>query len=69
MFTEQNSDLKKTRKTTRPFRYNLNEIPYDYTVEVINRFKELDMIDRVPEEILTKLRDIVQEAVIRTIPK
>ena len=69
MFTEQNSDLKKTGKTTRPFRYNLNEIPYDYTVEVISRFKELDLIDRVPEEILTEVRDIVQEAVIRTIPK
>ena len=69
MFTEQNSDLKKTGKTTRPFRYNLNEIPYDYTVEVISRFKELDLIDRVPEEILTEVRDIVQETVIRTIPK
>ena len=69
MFTEQNSDLKKTGKTTRPFRYNLNEIPYDYTVEVISRFKELDLIDRVPEEILTEVCDIVQEAVIRTIPK
>ena len=69
MFTEQNSDLKKTGKTTRPFRYNLNEIPYDYTVEVISRFKELDLIDRVPEEILTEVRDIVQEAVIRNIPK
>ena len=46
-----NSDLKKVRKTTRPFRYDLNQIPYDYTVEVTNRFKGLDLIDRVPEEL------------------
>ena len=57
--------MKKVGKTTRPFRYDLNQIPYDYTVEVRNRFKGLDLIDRVPEELWTK----VQEAVIRTIPK
>ena len=55
-------------KTTRPFRYNLNQIPYDYTVEVINRFKGLDLIDRVPEELWMEVHDIVQEAVIKTIP-
>ena len=61
--------LKKVGKTTRPFRYDLNQIPYDYTVEVTNRFKGLDRIDRVPEELWTEVHDIVQEAVIRTIPK
>ena len=61
--------LKKVEKTTRPFRYNLNQIPYDYTVEVRNRFKGLDLIDRVPEELWTGIHDIVQEAVIKTIPK
>ena len=61
--------LKKAGKTTRPFRYDLNQIPYDYTVEVTNRFKGLDLMDRVPEELCTKIRDIVQEAVIKTIPK
>ena len=62
--------MKKLGKTTRPFRYDLNKIPYDYTVEVTNRFKGLDLIDRVPEEELwTEVRDIVQEAVIKTIPK
>ena len=61
--------LKKVGKTTRPFRYDLNQIPYDYTVEVTNRFKGLDLIDRVPEEQWTEVRDIVQEAVIQTIPK
>ena len=61
--------LKKVRKTTRPFRYDLNQIPYDYTVEVTNRFKGLDMIDRVPEELWMKVHDIVQETVIKTIPK
>jgi len=61
--------LKKVGKTTRPFRYDLNKIPYDYTVEVINRFKGLDLIDRVPEELWTEVRDIVQEAVINTTPK
>ena len=57
------------RKTTRPFRNDLNQIPYDYTVEVTNRFKGLDLIYRVPEELWTEVRDIVQEAVIKTIPK
>ena len=61
--------LKKVGKTTRSFRYDLNQIPYDYTVEMTNRFKGLDLIDRVHEELLTEVRDIVQEAVIKTIPK
>ena len=61
--------MKKAGKTTRPFRYDLNQIPYDYTVEVTNRFKGLDLMDRVPEELCTKIRDIVQEAVIKIIPK
>ena len=56
-------------ETTRPFRYDLNQIPYDYTVEVTNRLKVLDMIDRVPEELWTEVHDIVQEAGIKTIPK
>ena len=64
-----NSDLKKVGKTTRPLRYDLNQIPYDYTVEVTNRLKGLGLIDRVPEELLTEDHDIVQEAVIKTIPK
>ena len=55
--------------TTRPFRYDLNQIPYDYTVEVRNRFKGLDLIDRVPEELWSKVRDIVQETEIKTILK
>ena len=53
--------MKKVGKTTRPFRYNLNQIPYDYTVEVRNRFKGLDLIDRVPDELWTEVCDIVQE--------
>ena len=61
--------MKKVGKTTRPFRYDLNQIPYNYTVEVRNRFKGLDLIDRVPEELWTEICDIVQEAVIKTIPK
>ena len=61
--------LKKVGKTTRPFRYDLNQIPYDYTVEVTNRFKGLDLIDRVPKELWTEVHDIVQEAGIKTIPK
>ena len=66
----QNSDkLKKVGKTTRPFRYDLNQTPYDYTVEVINRFKELDLIERVPKELWTEVCNIVQEAVIKPIPK
>ena len=56
-------------KTTRPFRYDLNQIPYDYTVEVRNRFKGLDLIDRVPDELWIKVRDTVQETGIKTIPK
>ena len=60
--------LKKVGKTTRPFRYDLNQIPYDYTVEVRNRLKGLDLIDRVPEELWTVVRDIVQETGIKTIP-
>ena len=59
--------MKKVGKTTRPFRYNLNQIPYDYTVEVRNRFKGLDLIDRVPDELLTEVHDIVQETGIKTI--
>ena len=61
--------MKKVRKTTRPFRYDLNQIPYDYTVDVINRVRRLDMVDRVPEELWMEIHDIVQEAVIKTIPK
>ena len=61
--------MKKVGKTTKPFRYDLNQIPCDYTVEVTNRFTGLDLIDRVPEELWTEVRDIVQEAVIKTIPK
>ena len=61
--------LKKVGKTTRPFRYDLNQIPFDYTVEVTNRFKGLDLIDRVPEELWMEVCDIVQEAGIRTIPR
>ena len=61
--------MKKVGKTTRPFRYDLNQIPYDYTVKVRNRFKRLDLIDRVPEELWTEVRDIVQKAGIKTIPK
>ena len=61
--------LKKVGKTTRPFRYDLNQIPYDYTVEVRNRFKGLDLIDRVPDELWTEVYDIVQETGVKTIPK
>ena len=60
--------MKKVGKTTRPFRYDLNQIPYDYTVEVRNKFKGLDLIDRVPDELWTEVRDIVQETGIKTIP-
>ena len=59
--------MKKVGKTTRPFRYDLNQIPYDYTVEVRNRFKGLDLIDRMPDELWTKVHDIVQETGIKTI--
>ena len=61
--------MKKVGKTTRPFRYDLNQIPYDYTVEVKNRFKGLDMIDRLPDELWTEVRDTVWETGIRTISK
>ena len=60
--------MKKLGKTSRPFRYDLNQIPYDYTVEVRNRFKGLDMIDRVPDELWNEVCDIVQETEIKTIP-
>ena len=60
--------LKKVGKPTRPFRYDLNQIPYDYTVEVRNRFKGLDMIDRVPDELWNEIHDTVQETGIKTIP-
>ena len=62
-----NSDMK-VGKTTRPFRYDLNQIPYDYTVEVRNKFKDLDLIDRVPDELWNEIHDIVQETGIKTIP-
>ena len=61
--------LKKVGKTTRPFKYDLNQIPYDYTVEVTNRFKELDLIDRAPDKLWTEVHDTVQETGIKTIPK
>ena len=61
--------MKKVGKTTRPFRYYLNQIPYDYTVEVRNRFKGLDLIDRVPDELWNEVSDIVQETGSKTIPK
>ena len=65
-----NSDLlKKVGKTPRPFRYDLNQTPYDYTVEMRNRFKGLDLIDRMPDELWLEVRDIVQETGIKTIPK
>ena len=60
--------LKKVGKITRPFKYDLNQIPNDYTVEVRNRFKGLDLIDRVPDELWNEVRDIVQETGIKTIP-
>ena len=61
--------MKKVGKTTRPFRYDLNQIPYDYTVEVTNRFKGLGLIDRVPDELWSEIHDIVQETGIKTFPK
>ena len=64
-----NSDLRKVEKTTRPFRYDLSQIPYNYTVEVTNIFKGIDLIDKVPEELWMEVCDIVQEAGIKTIPK
>ena len=60
--------MKKVGETTRPFRYDLNQIPYDYIVEMRNRFKGLDLIDRVPEELWTEVHDIVQETGIKSIP-
>ena len=60
--------MKKVGETTRPFRYDLNQIPYDYTVEVTNRFKGLDLVDRVPEELWTEVRNIVHEVVTKMIP-
>ena len=61
--------MKNVGKTTRPFRYELNHTPYNYTVEVTNRFKELDLIDRLPEELWTEICNTVQAAMIKTIPK
>ena len=61
--------MKKVEKTTRTFRYDLNKIPYDYTVEVRNRFKGLDLIDRMPDELWMEICDTVQETGIKTIPK
>ena len=61
--------LKKVRKTRRPYRYDLDQIPYDYAVEVRNRFKDLDLIDRVPDELWNEVCDIVQKTGIKTIPK
>ena len=67
--TSNAEEIEEVGKTTRLFRYDLNQIPYDYTVEVRNRFKGLDLIDRVPEELWTEVHDIVQETGIMTIPK
>ena len=61
--------MKKVGKTTRPLRYDLYQIPYDYTVEVTNRFKGLDLINRVPEKLWTEVHDIMQEVTIKNIPK
>ena len=60
--------MKKVGKTNRSFRYNLNQIPYDYTVELMNRYKGLDLVDRVPAELWTKVHNTAQEATIKTIP-
>ena len=68
LITKFRLKLKKVGKTTRPFRYDLNQTPYDYIMEVRNRFKGLDLIDRVPDELWNKVRDIVQETGIKTIP-
>ena len=67
LITKFRLKLKKVGKTTRPFRYDLNQMPYDYTVEVRNRFKGLDLIDRVPDDLWTEVRNIVQETGIKTI--
>ena len=69
LITKFRLKLKKVGKTTRPFRYDLNQIPYDYAVEVRNRFKGLDLIDRVPDEVWMEVHNIVQETGIKTIPK
>ena len=69
LFAKFRHKLKKAGKPTRPFRYDLNQIPNDYTVEVTNRFRGLDLIERVPEELWTEVHNIVQEAVIKSIPK
>ena len=61
--------MKKVGKITRPFKYDLNQSPYDYTVEVMNRFKGLDLVDRVPEELWTEVHNLVQIVVTKTIPK
>ena len=68
LITKFRLKLKKVGKTARPFSYDLNQIPYDYTVEVRNKFKGLDLIDRVPDELWNEVRDIVQETGIKTIP-
>ena len=68
LITKFRLQLKKVGKTARPFRYDLNQIPYDYTLEVRNRFKGLDLMDRVPDELWTEVLDIVQETGIKTIP-
>ena len=69
LITKFRLKVKKVGKTTRPFRYDLNQIPYDYTVGARNRFKGLDLIDRVPDELWTEVRDVVQETGIKTIPR
>ena len=69
LFVKFRLKLKKVGKITRPFRYELNQIPYDYTVEVTNRFKGLDLVDRVPEELWMEIDNTVQETVTKTIPK
>ena len=69
LITKFRLKLKKVGKTTRPFRYDLNQIPYDYTVEVRSRFKGLDLIDSVPDELWMEVRNIVQETGIKTIPR
>ena len=68
LITKFRFNLKKVGKTARPFRYDLNQIPYNYTVDVRNRFKGLDLMDRVPDELWNEVRDIVQETGIKTIP-
>ena len=68
LYSQQKQDQKLTGKTARPFRYDLNQIPYDYTVEVRNRFKGLDLIDRVSDKLWNEVRDIVKETEIKTIP-